>query len=194
MKKLLKLSNYFLHALLIIPYIIILTITKKPYLKHDLEQWAKWKKVNNNFWGFIQLFTDFKEFRNLCYYRLGAARHIVQWILRGEHCLYITSDSIGKGLLIMHGFSTIIAAKSIGDNCKVYQQVTIGYNDGKKPVIGNNVEICCGAKIIGGVTIGNNVVVGANAVVINDVPDNSVVVGVPARVVKKLDSYKDLTI
>ena len=50
----------------------------------------------------------------------------------------------------------------------------------------NNVEICCGAKVIGGVTIGNNVIIGANAVVIQDVPNNCIVAGVPAKIIKKI--------
>ena len=97
-------------------------------------------------------------------------------------------------MIIQHGFSTIVSAERIGKNCKIYQQVTIGYNhDLKAPVIGENVEICCGAKVIGGITVGDNVLVGANAVVVTDVPPNSVVAGVPARVIRKLDHTRDLT-
>ena len=93
----------------------------------------------------------------------------------------------GGGLIIQHGFSTIINAKKIGENCHIYQQVTIGFNGTEQPVIGNNVRICCGAKVIGGVNIGNNVVIGANAVVVKDVPDNVVVAGVPAKIIKQLE-------
>ena len=78
-------------------------------------------------------------------------------------------------------------AKKIGENCHIYQQVTIGFNGTEQPVIGNNVRICCGAKVIGGVNIGNNVVIGANAVVVKDVPDNVVVAGVPAKIIKQLE-------
>ena len=72
---------------------------------------------------------------------------------------------------------------TIGENCTVFQGVTIGEWKGKRPHIGNNVTIFAGAKVIGNVTIGNNVVVGANAVVTHDVPDNAVVAGIPARVI-----------
>jgi serine O-acetyltransferase len=75
----------------------------------------------------------------------------------------------------------------IGDNCNISQGVTIGEaNRGPRkgtPVIGNNVYIGPGAKIIGAVHIGNNVAVGANCVVTRDVPDGAVVVGVPGRVI-----------
>jgi serine O-acetyltransferase len=83
----------------------------------------------------------------------------------------------------------------MGRNCKVYQQVTIGFNhDLKAPVIGDNVEVCCGAKVIGGITIGDNVLIGANSVVVKDVPSNCVVAGVPARIIKRLDHVRDLTL
>lgn len=58
---------------------------------------------------------------------------------------------------------------------------------GGTPVIGDNVKIGTGAKIIGGVTVGNNVFIGANAVVVKDVPDNCVVGGVPAKIIKYVD-------
>lgn len=64
------------------------------------------------------------------------------------------------------------------------QQVTIGMNNGKRPILGDNVVVCCGAKVIGGITVGNNVMIGANAVVCKDVPDNCVVAGVPAKIIK----------
>ncbi len=64
--------------------------------------------------------------------------------------------------------------------------VVIGGKEGsnKVPFIGNNVKIATGAKVLGGIRIGNNVTIGANAVVLKDVPDNAVVVGIPARIIK----------
>jgi serine O-acetyltransferase len=59
------------------------------------------------------------------------------------------------------------------------------------PIIGDNVEICAGARILGLVRIGNNVIIGANAVVVKDVPDNCVVAGVPARIIKNNMTEKD---
>lgn len=110
-----------------------------------------------------------------------------QWFYSwNDKSLYLYNRHWG-GLIIQHGFSTIINAKKIGENCHIYQQVTIGFNGTEQPVIGNNVRICCGAKVIGGVNIGNNVVIGANAVVVKDVPDNVVVAGVPAKIIKKLE-------
>lgn len=62
--------------------------------------------------------------------------------------------------------------------------VTIGAEKEQSPILGNNIFIGAGAKIIGGVRIGDNVKIGANAVVVKDVPDNATVVGVPARIIK----------
>lgn len=95
--------------------------------------------------------------------------------------------SVGPGLMFPH-FSCIIINKDsiIGSNCTIYQGVTIGKSiDGLTPVIGNNVTIYAGAKVFGGIHIGNNVVIGSNAVVTKDIPSNEIVVGIPAKCIKK---------
>lgn len=107
---------------------------------------------------------------------------------------------IGKGFFIDHGFGVVIGETSIiGDNVLIYQGVTLGGTGKEKgkrhPTIGNNVVIGTGAKILGNITIGDNSYVGANAVVLNDVPANSTVVGIPGRVTKqdgkKIDAALD---
>lgn len=106
--------------------------------------------------------------------------------------LYIHCRDIGGGLFIEHGFSTIITCRHIGDNCYINQQVTIGYSDEiHSPYIGNNVEIKAGAKVIGNVHIGDDVIIGANAVVVKDVPAHSIVVGVPAKIIKTRKTMTD---
>ena len=92
--------------------------------------------------------------------------------------------SIGGGLLIPHPNGIVIHPDArIGPNCIIFQQVTIG-TGGKAgaPVIGGHVDIAAGAKVIGGVTIGEHARVGANAVVVSDVPPGTTVVGIPARI------------
>lgn len=97
---------------------------------------------------------------------------------------------IGKGLFIDHGMGVIIGETTvIGDNVTLFQGVTLGGTGkerGKRhPNIGNNVVVGTGAKVLGNITIGDNSYVGANAVVIKDVPANSTVVGVPGRITKQ---------
>lgn len=96
--------------------------------------------------------------------------------------LDIDSQHIDGGLFIQHGYATIIAPRSIGKNCWVNQGVTIGYTNASDcPTIGDNVTIYCGAKVLGNVTIGDNSIIAANAVVVKDVPPNVVVGGVPVK-------------
>ncbi|MCL2429131.1 MAG: serine acetyltransferase, partial [Alphaproteobacteria bacterium] len=81
-----------------------------------------------------------------------------------------------------HGFGTWIAAEEIGANCWINQQVTVGFSSGEadRPVIGDNVTINVGAKVLGKVRLGDGSKVGANSVVIMDVPAGVTVMGVPA--------------
>ena len=79
-----------------------------------------------------------------------------------------------------------VNGESIGANCRVNQQVTIGFRNGPRlPRIGDNVHIAAGARVLGDLTVGDNVIIGANAVVTKDVPSNCTVVGVPAYIVKR---------
>ena len=81
---------------------------------------------------------------------------------------------------IVHGFSSIVVAESIGRNFEFYQNVTVGWGKTGKPIIGDNVQIYAGAVVAGKITIGNNVRIAANSFVRCDVPDNSLVYGNPA--------------
>lgn len=97
---------------------------------------------------------------------------------------------VGGGLFLPHTVGTVIGAASIGNNCTIMQGVTLGTSEpdmgftaSLRPVIGNDVLIGAGAKVIGGITVGDYVKIGANAVVLRDIPAYSVAVGVPATVV-----------
>jgi serine O-acetyltransferase len=97
---------------------------------------------------------------------------------------------IGKGLFIDHGMGVVIGETAeVGDNVTMYHGSTLGgtgKDTGKRhPTVGNNVIIGSGAKLLGPINIGNNSKVGANAVVLIDVPDNCTCVGMPGKIVKR---------
>lgn len=99
---------------------------------------------------------------------------------------------IGEGLYFPHTVGTVIGAQRIGKNAVIYHNVTfgakeidIGYHDDQRPIVGDNVIVGSGAKVLGGITIGDNVVIGANAVVVESVPSNVVVGGIPAKIIRQ---------
>lgn len=94
--------------------------------------------------------------------------------------------SIGNKLLIDHGMGVVIGETAIiGDGCTIYHQVTLGgtgkENKKRHPTLKNNVMVGSGAKVLGNITIGENVKIGANSVVLKDIEDNLTVVGIPRK-------------
>lgn len=105
---------------------------------------------------------------------------------------------IGPGLVIPHTHGTILGAGHIGSNVTIYQQVTLGakladfaFDLSKRPHVCDGVIITAGAKILGPVRLGERAIVGANAVVLRDVPPDAVAVGVPARILSRTDVGPD---
>lgn len=96
---------------------------------------------------------------------------------------------IGPGLFFPHTQGTVIGARSIGANATIFQGVTLGaremdflYEASRRPALGDDVTVGAGAKILGGISIGSGSRIGANAVVLDSVPDDALAAGVPARV------------
>ena len=173
-------------------FLVMMLSSNRALIGKDLDRWGQimfGKKPDTPFRriGLLtRLMTFNPEYRNLFYHRVGLAGLPLSVLCRPMSTLFIHCKKIGPGLFIQHGFSTIIAAAEIGENCWINQQVTLGYsNDTDRPSLGNNVTISAGAKVIGRVTIGENSKVGANAVVVKNVPANVTVVGVPAYIVRK---------
>lgn len=119
---------------------------------------------------------------------------VLAFLIRGIMRVIFACDipyktMIGKNVEFPHHALGIVIHPdaTIGDGCKIEQNVTIGGRSGINtlPKIGNNVLIGAGATVIGPVIIGDNVQIGAGAVVVKDIPDNCVVVGVPAKIIKK---------
>lgn len=176
------------------------TIAQHPILRQDLEQW-QYRKRRRLPAGIDDreapgwLLRRYPEYRSVFYYRLShlpdrdagtsLLLRLLQRMLPPLASLAIHGQSIGSGLYVHHGLCTIINAQSIGRNFWVSQQVTVGESKGGRPVIGDEVHITAGAKVFGAITIGDRVVVGANAVVNKDVPPDCTVVGIPARIVRR---------
>lgn len=155
---------------------------------NELINWAYPNRKNySRFMLLSCVIINRREYRNLLVYRLKKEflyvhAIIIQLLFPLEKTLFINAKEIGECLFIQHGFSTIINAERIGSYCWINQQVTIGAKDRNgAPIIGNGVRITAGAKVIGSITIGNNAVIGANAVVVKDVGEKEVVGGVPAK-------------
>ncbi len=109
----------------------------------------------------------------------------IHWVLR-EVCgceLYF-STTIGDGFYITHGIGTIIGSRNIiGKGFRIYQGCTIGHtkDKGKGNILGDNITMYSNSQILGELTIGENVVIGSNTLVLNDIPANSIAKGSPAK-------------
>lgn len=112
--------------------------------------------------------------------------------MRRYGCEISPYATIGGGIFIPHSLGIVIGHECvIGKNCEIFQNVTIGSNRKIKngrlmPIIGDNVSINSGAVIVGSITIGDNVIIGANSFVDKDVPSNVVVAGCPAKIIRYL--------
>jgi serine O-acetyltransferase len=166
---------------------------RKEIILDDIRRWAEIQDRRFRMPGtLVDLVAERTEFRTLMYHRLyygNTVGRLVGWaaflLLRKRVALYLSSEDIGSGFYIQHGFATAVDAEHIGRNVWVNQQVTIGYNvdkDGvpRKPTIEDGATIYAGAKVLGGVRVGRDAVIGANAVVTKDVPEGMLAVGVPA--------------
>lgn len=133
--------------------------------------------------------------RAMLWFRLGSwlvsrrvpfAKGVVYRLLFRKYGVEMSPGAeIGGGFYIAHPVGSVISPKRIGKNCTIIHSVTIGMrNEWAFPDIGDNVFIGAGARILGGIRVGNHATIGANAVVIHDVPDGATVVGIPAKVIK----------
>jgi len=103
------------------------------------------------------------------------------------------NSQLGGGLLIPHPNGIVIhPAAPIGPNCLIFQQVTLGMGRGGVPTIGGDVNIGAGAKVLGNIQVGDHAVIGAMAVVTHDVPKHALVMGIPARLVRRAESRRSV--
>lgn len=177
-------------------------INTKKELKFYLAEDAKANKITSRWNYLVKLlygnvnahsFRYIKSLRKYeYYYNTGSAlRYWYRFYnrrlgLRYGLAMYINTIDYGLCLPHIEG-GIILNCAHIGHNCTVNTNVLCGNKDGidndAVPTIGNNVTLCPGAKIIGNVIIGDNVMVAPNAVVVRDIPDNVIVAGVPAKII-----------
>ena len=174
----------------LIPHLLVFNFHKnRSIIRYDTKRWMEIYNIHRNIQsGFLELMRILPEYRNLFYMRMGAHQGMINWLCPKMESLLIRTNDIGPGLIIRHGLSTTIGAKSIGKDCMIYRHVSTSFStDNENPVIGDNVTILSGAILIGGVKIGDNAVIGAGAVVVKDVPENCYVVGKPGYVIQNKD-------
>lgn len=146
---------------------------------------------------FYQL-TFHKDFRNLFYKRIGWWGIILRILVPQQKDLSFNYNMpLGYGCKLEHAHTTHLSAKSIGNNFTCFHLVTVGdscYGEKSKhgtPVIGNNVTLFCNSSVLGDITIGNNVIVAAGAVVVNSVPDNCIVGGGTCQNYKGTSTFRN---
>lgn len=177
-------------SLRFLPYLFVYLLVdaqQKKILDYERDRWLKLNRFSKRgIRGFIMLLIAFPEYRSLFCFRTG--KNWLQFFAKGQSNLYfhMRSDQIGKGLMIWHGWSTVLNAKRIGEDFQVWQNVTLGKKTTKdiddRPTIGNRVSVCTGAVVVGDITVGNDVTIGANATVIKDIPDKTTAIGVAATI------------
>lgn len=173
----------------------------KYYLEKDLLRFNNRKPtlkdliVQNEVWyiyRYIRLLRKVEFYKNCNKSRLLFLYYYIRYKRLGFKLRFtIYPNTVGPGLRIFHcgDFVHIKSNCIIGKNCTLLPGVVIGNknidNDDTHVLIGDNCYIGLGVKIFGQVSIGNNVTIGANSIILHDIPDNCVVAGIPARIIKR---------
>ncbi len=182
-----------INAPLCIGHIILYLCSKnKSLIDSDINAWGKYRDFvdsRNKIKSLIRLIVIQPEFRVQFDLRIGRLSKLLIFFNRGGFADLGQCPNIGPGFVLMHGFGSVINGSAIiGENCTILHNVTIGAGRGGSPKIGNNVYIGAGAIIIGNVHVGNNVKIGAGAIVVKDVPDNCTIVSEKSHVI----GYKNI--
>lgn len=183
------------------------------YLQEDRKRNLKIEKFNIYTWAKYQYYLFIKHNGAIAYNYLKSLRklelainckkgnsivgkiiyriRLIKYLrLSYKYHIYINPNTVGYGLYLPHISGVIVNCKSMGNYCKINCGVLLGnkHSQDEIPIIGDNVDMTTGCKIIGKVIIGNNVIIAPNSVVVKDVPENAVVSGIPARILKYIDN------
>ena len=172
---------------------------KRDYYAFYGEEWK---------WGGVKRRISNRDLRYVYVGRMSISAHtsivrkvfrLVRHAMAVNRCAEISFQNIGAGFHLSHGNAIILTAKArIGENCSLRNGITIGAEmRGKRkgaPTIGNKVWIGPNATIVGKINVGNDVLIGANSYVNFDVPDHSIVLGNPGRIIRKENATQDYII
>jgi serine O-acetyltransferase len=140
---------------------------------------------------FKHVMLYYPDFAFLFFWRIKRSNYRwKKWFTKEVPCKIFRSTKIAGGMMCYHPFATVINAQSIGRNFQFRNGLTIGnkHNDNTAlPTIGSDVTVGAQVVIIGGITIGDHVVIGAGSVIVKDVPSNCVVAGNPAKILRRID-------
>lgn len=160
----------------------------------DLRRKAEWYDLKPNRQALLRMClsdgsTAQLLYRGMRYCQTHRIKPLAMFLYRLNagmgHAVIGRDADLGPGLVILHSLGIVINSQvRAGRNLVLEHGVTIGAEKGQSPVLGDNVFIGAGAKIIGPVRVGSDVKIGANAVVTRDLPDGATAVGIPARVIK----------
>lgn len=186
MAKILRTLKNAIFAIIIFPHLLAYKLSRRGKMfKLDLQCMFG----NDNLSTFVCKMREKKYIRNLFYYRMGYTFfELFSFLCQSDKTLHLMGcGKLGKHSFLQHSQNTFLNADKIGDNFYCLHNVTVGNDRIKgRPTIGNNVTIYTGAVVVGNISIGNNVIIAANAVVRSNVPNNVLVSGVPAKIVKLL--------
>lgn len=169
----------------------------KELVDEDVRRFLKWDSFKDKHKGRVTQINycllKKKEFRSVFEFRMRHHRFLMKLsnlFLPRYKTIEIGNGGVGGGFLISHNHC-VIYPRETGKNFRVGPGVVIGRNGGF-PTFGDNVYVAANATVIGGIHIGSNVIIGAGSVVTKDIPDDCVVVGNPARIIRRIGDNAEL--
>lgn len=194
MSKILKLKLAFIRILYLPLIIKYYYSSEKTKIDADIKRWNEEREWDQN-GSKISLLTKMlflcPQFRNLFFFRIKSHSHFLHILCPPDWSISIADDSEdieGGAIYYEHAFMTRITVNHIGKGCRIRQLTTFGVKSknrhNERPWIGNNVDFGVNVTCIGNVHIGDNAIIAAGSVVVKDVPENAIVAGNPAKIIK----------